>query len=46
MAEESAKQAAAEIRKVISIGFGTFLATASALYLAWRGLTWKDAGSN
>lgn len=45
MAEESAKQAAAEMRKAISIGFGTYLAAAGAIYLAWRGLTWKGARS-
>jgi hypothetical protein len=45
MAEESAKQAAAEMRKAISLGFGAYLAFAGAIYLAWRGLTWKGAGS-
>lgn len=41
MAEESARQAAAEMRKAISIGFGSYLAFAGAIYLAWRGITWK-----
>ena len=28
-------------RKAISIGFGAYLAFAGAIYLAWRGITWK-----
>lgn len=38
MARDMAKQAAAEMRKAISIGFGTYLAVAASLYLAWQGI--------
>ena len=41
MAKQMADQAAAEMRKAISIGFGAYLAFAGAIYLAWRGITWK-----
>lgn len=43
MAQEMAKQAAAEMRKAISIGFGTYLAFAGAIYLAWRGFKLRPA---
>jgi hypothetical protein len=38
MAQQAADQAAAEMRKAISIGFGVYLSLAGALYLAWQGL--------
>lgn len=38
MAEQAANQAAAEFRKAISLGFGTYLSLAGALYLAWQGV--------
>lgn len=37
MAREAARQAAAEMRKAISIGLGTYLSVIAALYLAWQG---------
>lgn len=37
MARQAAEQAAAEMRKAISIGFGTYLSLIAALYLAWQG---------
>lgn len=37
MAREQAKQAAAEMRKAVSLGFGTYLAFAAAIFLAWKG---------
>ncbi|MGE0581117.1 MAG: hypothetical protein AB7P31_03110 [Steroidobacteraceae bacterium] len=45
MAEESARQAAAEMRKAVSIGIGVYLAFAGAIYLTWRGVTWKGTGN-
>ena len=38
MARQAASQAAAEMRKAISIGLGVYLSIAGALYLAWQGL--------
>ena len=37
MARQAARQAAADMRKAISIGFGVYLSIAGALYLAWQG---------
>jgi hypothetical protein len=38
MANEMAAQAAAEMRKAISIGFGTYIALAASMFLAWKGM--------
>lgn len=37
MARAAAEQAAAEMRKAISIGLGTYLSVAAAAFLAWQG---------
>lgn len=37
MARAAAEQAAAEMRKAISIGLGVYLSVIAALYLAWQG---------
>ncbi len=39
MMREMAEQAAAEMRKAVSIGFGTWLAFIAGAYLAWQGWT-------
>lgn len=41
MARQAASQAAAEMRKAVSIGSGVYLSIAGALYLAWQG--WQSA---
>ncbi|MBV6416861.1 MAG: hypothetical protein CMLOHMNK_01479 [Steroidobacteraceae bacterium] len=35
---EGAEEFAAEMRKAVSLGFGTYLAFAAGIYLAWRGV--------
>jgi hypothetical protein len=46
MAKQMADQAAAEMRKAISIGFGTYLALIGAAYLAWLGFVRSRSGTN
>lgn len=35
---QGAEEFAAEFRKAVSLGLGTYLAFAAAIYLAWKGL--------